>query len=234
MSEQDTPRRKAIADRVARLAELGVMTASLLHELRQPLFAIQAHAEMALATGEPAARWREVLEQARHMEQLVGRYGGLVQASGEVHRVDLRVPVRAALDMMQIRARRLAVDLERDLTDDAVLVDAVSGALRQVTVNLIDNALDAVREREAPWVRVRVGVEADEALLEVWDCGSGFPDGLVDDAFEPFTTGKAAEEGTGLGLYITRLLVEEAGGAIAVENRTAEGTCVRVRLPLAA
>ncbi len=112
------------------------------------------------------------------------------------------------------------------------LVQAYATGLRQVLVNLIANALDAVDDAERREVVVRVypGCEAT-IRIDVADSGPGFGSQILDSAFEPFVTSKGEHQGTGLGLFITRQIVEELGGTIVATNQLAGGAMVCVSLP---
>ncbi|MCB9663537.1 MAG: hypothetical protein H6732_05475 [Alphaproteobacteria bacterium] len=223
--------------RLARLAELGMQSAVLLHELRQPLFALKATAELVLAgrhpegpTGDEAA-WRQVVEQVSQIEQLIGRYG----QGGGVHpevvaRVDLGASVRAALDVQLGRAAGVDVALRSRLPGDPVWVRGDDGALRQVVHNLVQNALDAVEGGPRREVWVELARVDEHAVIEVRDSGAGIAPELLPRVFEPFVTTKAPGRGTGLGLFVTRALVTEAGGRLELETG-ATGTTLRVLLP---
>lgn len=198
----------------ASMAELGVLTASLLHELRQPLFAIKAHAQ--LARGEAVAkpeRLDRILDQVNHIESLV-RYYGNFGATGEPEVVyDLNDPVRAAVDMIAHRSKKSGVALDIELWADGLLVRGREVAARQIVINLVQNAFDAV-EVQRGRVVVRTRDMGRSVRLEVEEDGGGVPMAIRDRMFDPFITTKPAGRGTGLGLYISRKLAEEARGAI--------------------
>jgi two-component system C4-dicarboxylate transport sensor histidine kinase DctB len=104
--------------------------------------------------------------------------------------------------------------------------------LRQVFVNLLQNALDAVEGLERRQVEIRLRRDGDAAVVEVVDSGSGFSAAVQADIFQPFVTSKPPGRGTGLGLYIARRAVEEAGGALELVSTSPAGTNMRARLPL--
>ncbi len=103
--------------------------------------------------------------------------------------------------------------------------------LHQVLVNLIQNALDAVRDTPEPRIEVRVAGEAQRLALEVLDNGPGVEATARDKVFDPFFTTKSVGEGTGLGLWISYSIVKEHGGTIEVEEAPGGGACFRVVLP---
>jgi two-component system sensor histidine kinase HupT/HoxJ len=108
-----------------------------------------------------------------------------------------------------------------------------SGQIHSVLVNLIDNALDAVREIDSPLVEIATRSEGDLAVVEVIDNGKGVPEALRSRIFEPFFTTKTVGEGTGLGLWISYSIVHEHGGSIEIDAPPAGGARFTLRLPRA-
>lgn len=219
----------------ASMAELGVLTASLLHELRQPLFAIKAHAQLARVENSDARadRLDRILDQVHHIEELIRYYGGFATVDTTPSLFDLNEPIRAALEMLGHRAVKARIELVSVLAPGALLVRGREVAVRQVAVNLVHNAFDAVDSAETRRVLVRTREAGDRVLVEVEDSGSGVPDELRERMFEPFVTTKAPGKGTGLGLYIARRLVDEAGGEIQLTRSGEGGSTFVVSMPRA-
>jgi two-component system C4-dicarboxylate transport sensor histidine kinase DctB len=206
-----------------RLAELGLMSASLLHELRQPLFALKALAQLASERPDRAAQQLERMrEQIETLELLVEGYGDFSRrptSSDEMF--DLRAPVRSALAIAEHGAARCGVTLSAVLGEGS-LVRGSPLAVQQAIVNLAKNAIDAVRGQDGGRVDIRV----DRSDIRVADNGPGLPDEIRAHLFEPFWTTKPG--GTGLGLMLTRGLVEQCGGVLELEP--SPGTAWRIRL----
>ncbi len=210
---------------VALLAELGVATSALVHELRQPMFSISAIAQLLLPKldGVEAERVRELLTQARYAERLLEHYASFGRTDGPDVVLDLNDAVRAALEMVGHRARRQGVAVVVDLGPGTVLLRARRVAVTQVVVNLVNNALDAVEGLATRRVEVRTRKDDGLVRLLVVDTGPGLAADIRDQAFEPFVTTKPAGRGTGLGLAITRDLIEEAGGSVALLAGSSDG-----------
>lgn len=219
--------------RVAQLAELGVLASSLLHELRQPLFAIQAAAQLRRAQGRglDADDLTTLLANLRHVDELLDHYSGFSRMGGDSERFDLRIPLRHASAMLALRCRQEGVQIDLAIDEAPLLVQGRPTAVRQVLVNLIQNAIDAVSE--APERTIRVGAHRVDGRcrVDVWDSGPGVAPELRERLFQPFFTTKPEGRGTGLGLYIARRLVEEMGGTVQLDSHA--GMCVVVDLPLA-
>lgn len=210
-----------------RLAELGLLTAGLIHELRQPLFGVKALVQLAQTHPDRFPSYApQILEQVAHMEALLRGYGDFSRRPGPVVEVfDVEAAVRSAQVILDHRTRQAGVRL---------VVDAPTGhlargsmlALQQTVVNLGENALEAVRGR--PGGEVRLGVDSSPDAVRVWvaDNGPGLPPEIRANLFEPFRTTKAT--GTGLGLCISRDLVLGSGGELRLLE--VEGTAWEIRL----
>ena len=217
------------ATQLSRVLELGLLSASLLHELRQPLFALQAHTQLALVDGQMTAeRLLELAQQVGHLQELVDAYSGVGGAAGATL-FDLNDAVRAALRTLQPRCSQVGVRVAATLAGELLPVHGRVVAIRQVSINLVTNALEAVGSRAGHvWVETRR--DGDMVELIVRDDGPGMPAEVRGHVFEPFVSDKASDN-SGLGLYVTRRLVLEAGGTVGVHGAPGEGATVVVRLP---
>jgi len=207
----------------ARLAELGLLSAELTHELRQPVFAIKALAQLlrSRAVGPDMATFDLLLSQVGTLETLLHRYAGSGRRPGEVAVPLMLGPaVEAGVGLLRPRAvsRGLALDLQVEPDEFAVLGDPV--AVQQITSNLLQNALDAARSR--------VVVRSARGSLSVFDDGPGLADDVRAHMFEPFFTTKPPGKGTGLGLAVVRQLTEAVGATIALDSGE-DGTRFTVR-----
>lgn len=172
-------------------------------------------------TLEGAARVSDIVKNLRRLSS---------SKIGERQAVDLEKVVRAAAHLAS-RSKNTRAELEYEIEPN-VVIEAHEGQIHQVIVNLIDNALDAVRGMESPRVKVSVTRTERDVEIAVIDNGKGIAESVADKIFEPFFTTKEVGEGTGLGLWISCAIVQEHAGAITGTNR-AEGGCVfTVRLPI--
>lgn len=209
---------------VGRLAEVGLLSAELVHELRQPLFAARALLQLHAARGCGAApELDQILEQLSHVEGLLQAWSGAGRPSAGVEAVvPLAPPVRAAARVLEPRMRRLQRSLQLHLSDASgrVLGDPI--AVQQIATNLLANAADAARSA--------VEVRLEGQTLLVRDDGRGLPPAVEARMFEPFFTTKGPQRGTGLGLAITRQLVAGVGARLSWDT-SAGGTVFRVDFP---
>lgn len=219
--------------RADNLAAMGRMTATLAHEIKNPLAIIRGSAKR-LGKLEPEAQRMadSVIEEVDRLGRTVGRYLQFARIEQEPGGTgDLAAALGATLDLLEgeVRARHCVLEREGDLAAPAfVRLDVES--LKQVCVNLVLNALEASPEGG----RVRVALErrGGHATLAVRDDGPGMPAEIVRRLGEPFFTTKAM--GTGLGLFLSRRLVESAGGRLAVESAPGQGTRVSASFRTAA
>jgi len=171
-----------------------------------------------------------VTGELRRMDRLLDR---IVETARPASPATARAPIGASLEavgeLLHQRAVARGVELALD-TDAAACVALSEDALRQVLLNLVQNALDA--SAAGGRVAARATVEERQAWIRVVDAGPGVAPALRERIFEPFFTTRPERAG-GLGLAITRRIVEEAGGAIEVDAAPGGGSEFRIRLPLA-
>jgi PAS domain S-box-containing protein len=216
------------------------------HELRTPLNAILGFAQLLVARPDPAlapeqreqlgyieqAGWH-VLEMVNDMLDLARIEAGQLELHSQA--VALGGVVAAAQAMVARQAQEAQVELAAAPVDAAAVVEADPVRLRQVLVNLLSNAIKYNRKGG----RVDIAVEPAGAgwHLRVTDTGLGMNEEQLAHLFEPFNRlgrGQSAIEGTGIGLVVTRWLVEAMGGTIAVRSAPGAGSSFVVRLPPAA
>lgn len=209
-------------ERERRLASLGEMSAILAHEIKNPLASLKGNAQLLasmLPSGEkPRTKAERVVDEAVRLEQLTNDLLKFVR-TGELQRVssDPGAIVREAAASVPGEA----------LVDTAAAPRAWSldpGRIREVIVNLVDNAVAA-----GPPARVVVRADRGRLVLEVADQGPGVPEEDRERIFEPFHTGKT--QGTGLGLAVVRRVIEQHGGTIAVLANPGGGALFRAEIP---
>lgn len=236
-----------------RLAVLGQMAAGLAHEIRNPLGAIKGAAQLLAESGqdgvEPEPTTREftgiILEEVERLDRVVGSVLDLArESSGAVPPVDVNAVVRRTIQVLAAEWESQGLRVEDDLEEDLPRVAVAPEQLRQVFINLLQNAAQALRGEGVVTVRSRLRTRERPQLREdgatvvtvdrsvvvsVVDEGSGMPQSVLKNLFIPFFTTK--ERGTGLGLAISQRIVQGAGGRIEVRTREGEGTTFDVVLP---
>lgn len=236
---RDTTDLRVSQERMAhadKLTALGELAAGVAHEINNPLTYMLANIELLLEGQVEAAEdlLRETLEGGRRVRTIVSELRSFtrVDSSEPQAPVDVTRAVASAMNIAQNQIRHRA-RLERHLTP-ALFARAQEGPLVQVFVNLLINAAQAIDDDNhgrAPIIRVVAQAENDDVVVMVEDTGRGIAPQVLAHVFEPFFTTKPKGTGSGLGLSISKRIVESFGGRIAIESRAQHGTAVRVRLP---
>jgi two-component system sensor kinase FixL len=226
--------------RLARLNELGEMASTLAHELNQPLSAIANYVQGCMRLlrkpdEQSTARMSEALEETakqslragqiiRHLREFVMR--------GETERAteDIRKLVEEAGALAQVGSRERGVRTMFDFAQGADLVLADRVQIQQVLINLMRNAMEAMRDSSRRELQVRTAPAGPgEVVVEIADTGPGIPDEIAAQLFRPFVTTKP--NGMGIGLSISKRIVESHGGTISVERNANGGATFRFTLP---
>ena len=212
------------AEEQGRFAAAGELLAGVAHEVNNPLMAIAAHAELRLADAEVPEEQRtemqSILRQAQRAAKLLRGLLRFVRA-GETRttRVNLNDVARSALDLVSYRFRVDEITMGGTLDPNLPAIEGDANRLEQVLVNLLSNALDALRAVPPPrHLIVDSYVEGGRVCVSVTDNGPGVAPEIADRLFRPFATTKG-RRGTGLGLYISRQLVREAQGELDLVRR---------------
>ena len=225
--------------RAERLATLGELAAGVVHELNNPLTSITVYAEYLVRKLEAAGNEPADVEKLRRIgasAQRILRFSrDLVQyarpSGRDLESVDLAAVVRQSVSICEHLVERGGIELEVVVDPELPIVQAITGQLEQVLINLITNAVHAVENGGK--VSVRAQIEGPAAvMLEVADSGPGVADADRQKIFEPFFTTKPDGKGTGLGLPIVRNIVDQHGGEITVNRSDLGGAAFRVILPI--
>ncbi len=211
-----------------RLAEFGRFAAQQVHELRQPLFAIKGLAQLLLE--KERVELEEVLDFARHIveqsERLSGLVGNLRQMSVPAQpaskaRAEIGAVLVRVSSLLEFRLRKIGATLRTRVAPDLPPVAVAPAGIEQILINLLANALDAVKGGTQPLIQVRALVLAENprfAVIEVADNGPGIAKAVRPRLFESFFTTKGDEQGTGLGLAVSREIARGAGGDLVLEE----------------
>ncbi|HEY7154580.1 MAG TPA: ATP-binding protein [Gemmataceae bacterium] len=220
--------------RAQQLSAVGQLAASVAHEVRNPLMSIKMLVEAALRIHNPRPCTRENLTIIHHeivrLEKTVQGLLDFTRPPALQRRVrDLREVVDAALALVRTRARQQNVQVDRTFPEQAVAGHVDGDQLCTVLVNLFINALDAMPRGGC--LKVELASSGDGIALTVRDSGSGVAPAMLDRLFTPFCSTKAT--GTGLGLCISRRIVEDHGGRLRGANAPEGGACFTLILPMA-
>ena len=219
----------------SKLAALGQMSAAVSHELNQPLAAMRTYlagARLLLQRKRPD----EAEASFQRVEDLLDRMGAITRqlksfarkSTDDLIEVDVRDPLAAAFSMMAPQLGSREIEVTRTIPDEPALVMADPLRIEQIIVNLLRNALDAMKAVDKPHIDILLTV-GDTVTLAVRDCGHGIDD--PDNLFEPFYTTKKPGEGVGLGLAISAGIATDLGGRLTARNRENGGATFELQLP---
>lgn len=219
-----------------KMAELGKLAVGVIHEINTPLSVIAAAAQLIMREDELPEHVVELVERINGEAQRLslmsrgiltfGRLDGGVEAEADINLVLRDV---TQLLSYEIRKRSIVLHQEPDYRIPLMMIDAAR--LKQVLINLIMNAVQAMEEGGVLTLRT---VSVDDRVCEiiVSDTGHGISGDNLEKVFEPFFTTKRSGEGTGLGLYVTREIVKSLGGSISVDSTPGHGTRFVLSFPL--
>jgi signal transduction histidine kinase len=241
LAEEALSKARSELAHASRMTSIGALTASIAHEITQPLAAIVSNADSCLiwlANNQPnldkarRAAERIVKDGHRAAEVIQSIRAQARRSASEMVLVDLNRLIVDTLELMQAELQRHEVLLETRLLDDLALIKGDHTQLQQVIVNLVTNAIEAVStSRQSPRL-IRVSTESNEngdVLTIVEDSGSGIDLQVLDRIFDPMFTTKP--EGMGLGLSICRSIVEGHGGRLWVSPNPAGGSIFQFSIP---
>jgi C4-dicarboxylate-specific signal transduction histidine kinase len=223
-----------------KLAGIGTLAAGIAHEISSPLFGVMGLAE---AIGEEDdlglvhGYAKEIVEYSRNIKDIVVQLSGYSRVSEQEYltTVDLGRVVEDAAKLVG-RSTGFPTDRLVVVLGEPVYVNARTNELQQVFVNLVKNAVDAVRETHGEGGPGKVNVEVGHSEKYVWarvrDNGPGILEKRIPQIFDPFFTTKPPGKGTGLGLNIVYRIVTKYRGQVSVEETGPSGTTFLVRFPV--
>ena len=221
--------------RSEKLAALGQLVAGVAHELNNPLTAVMGYGDLLsddVPAGPARAKLDKLVKESRRMKKIVEnllRFSR--QSTMDRQSVDLAPVVKDVLTLREYYAHTRGLEILSDIRSNLPRVAVDEDQFKQILLNLVNNAIDAVEDADGPKrITVRAFARANRAIVEVEDTGPGFRD--LNRALDPFYTTKPVGKGTGLGLSICYGIVKEHDGEIRLANVQPHGARVTVELPL--
>jgi two-component system NtrC family sensor kinase len=231
---------------VEKMASLGKMAAVVAHEVNNPLSGILTYAKLLrkwVASGQVEHEKRD--EAIQSLEMIAAesrRCGDLIRnllslsrsAPMNVQSTDLHQVIDRCLLLVRHQLELLGIELQLELGDELPRVPCDPEQIEQVLLALIMNAIDAMPHGGCLWIETRLNREETKVTIQVRDDGSGIAPDVLPQIFEPFMTTKETGRGVGLGLAISRGIIERHRGSIEVESKLGQGTTFTVTLPAVA
>ena len=226
---------------ISRVNSIGEMASSLAHEINQPLCVMLAQAERSeklLKSGSQNIdtvidKMQIIVKQADRANKIISRIREHVHkgTSGK-QIVSLNALVDNSLELLQIEVRQKMIKLQLDLSDDVLDVNVDAVQVEQVIVNLINNSIDALDEtpEDKRYLLIKTTEAQGNAQLRISDSGMGMDPDEVHSAFDSFYTTKT--DGLGIGLSISRSIIESLGGRIGLQANDSNGMTSYFSLPV--
>jgi two-component system, NtrC family, sensor kinase len=219
-----------------KMASLGLLAAGVAHEVNTPLTGISSFTQMLLQGAEPDDPRTKVLEKIERQTFRAAKIvNGLLNlarpAQVDSGPVDINAVINDVLSLLEHQLKTARIQVRKELSPAAPLVQGIEYKLQQVLLNLFLNARDAMPR--GGWLTILTREGDDGATIEVADTGAGIPAEQLSRIYDPFFTTKEIGRGTGLGLSITYGIIQEHGGTIACDSHVGQGTRFTLTLPRA-
>ncbi len=224
----------------ARLSTMGELAAVVAHQINNPLTTIMVDAELILQDLGPGDPMYEgltaIYRSGQRAHNVVKRLLSTARRSSPgdpLQWIPVHETVHHTLELVTTHIERSKVSLKIELDEvEPAYVKGAPGHLEDLWLNLLLNARDALQDLPDATITIRSRRRGETLEVEIRDNGSGIPAEIQEAIFEPFFTTKPPGEGTGLGLYICKQIVDQCGGKIDFETAPGKGTCFRVSLPV--
>lgn len=223
-----------------RLAAMGEMIGNIAHQWRQPLSSIslmiqdiqEAHECGELDGDYLAASVDKCTKTINHMSETIDNFRNFFNPEKKQVRFSVKAEIEKCLDLLDAGLENNNISISADLDPEAY-VHGVPGEYAQVIVNIINNAKDALLIRSVGNPEIKIGCLTAEGMVIVRICdnGGGVEDKIKEKIFEPYFTTKSHRQGTGIGLYFSKMIIEgNMSGALTMENAE-DGACFTISLP---
>jgi two-component system NtrC family sensor kinase len=230
---------------VEKMASIGKLAAVVAHEINNPLAGILTYAKLLekwLKRGDLMAKREDAAQSLSLIAAESRRCGELVKnllsfsrsAPMNVVPTDLNSVIDRSVRLVQHQMELKGIQWQLDLANDLPIIPCDPAQIEQVLLALIMNAIDAMPHGGNLWIKNWISSSTDEVEIEVRDDGTGIPPEILPQIFEPFLTTKETGQGVGLGLAVSRSIVERHRGRIDVRSELGKGTTFRICLPLEA
>jgi len=217
-----------------KLAGIGTLASGIANEINNPLAGIMGYAEIMMGEDDLnrmkkyAKKIANEAERASNIVKWLSRYSREAKDS-HIDDVDLNEVINESLEAFNLTEKSCDIEVEK-YYKKIPNIKGNRGELQQIFVNLLENAVDAMNKRGR--LNLSTSKKNGDVVVKVSDDGIGIPNENLKKIFEPFFSTKEVGKGTGLGLYVTSMLVNKHHGNIDVDSEEGKGTTFTVRFPI--
>ncbi len=225
----------------SKLAQMGEMIAMIAHQWRQPLTAISStasdlHMKIMYDNFESdyfVDKLEKIDDFSQYLSKTIDDFRGFYKEDKEKKNILFSDITQGALDIVLISIENKNIILDTKFTCKKEIA-VYPNELRQVILNLIKNAEDILLENEIPnpTIRIKTYDDGENSYFEVTDNAGGIPDNIIEKIFDPYFSTKTKKDGTGLGLYMSKTIVEEHCGGKLIASNTQDGALFKISIPI--
>ncbi len=234
-----------LAEKASRLASLGTLTAGIAHEINQPLTVIKASADEALffkdtkqelSSDEIYDNFKTITEQTSRIDDIISHLRMMVKQEKvkKIDRMDLNSILKRAVSLLEKQLLLLKIDLQLDLDETLPDTGGHLVQMEEVIINIVNNAAQAfdLISKENKKIIISTSCDSKSCVLAISDNGPGISDENMNNIFEPLFSTKSEQKGMGLGLALTKNIIESFNGTISASNCETGGAQFTVTLPV--
>ena len=220
-----------------RLAQMGEMISMIAHQWRQPLTAISAtssnltlKAKLDMLDNDTAVELSEKISNySQHLSATIDDFREFFKSNKETVEITYEELIKSVLNIIESSIATKDIKIELKLHSDTIL-STHPNEIKQVLLNLLKNAEDILLEKEIQ--SPTISIETQDNIVRVKDNAGGVPQDIIEKVFDPYFSTKTQKDGTGLGLYMSKTIIEEnCGGEISVYNDE-DGAVFEIKLPM--
>lgn len=214
----------------SRLAAMGEMIGNIAHQWRQPLNQISALKDLLvddykfndLNDDKVDEFDRKITIGLQYMSQTIDDFRNFFKPDKEKREFDIKDSINATLSLINDSMKSSFININTDISDEKLTIYGYQSEFAQVLINILNNAKDILKTHNKDNNRnilIKAYKTSDAIFVEISDNGGGIPDAIIDKIFDPYFTTKHASQGTGLGLYMSKIIIEQnLGSKLNVEN----------------
>ncbi|MCF7793725.1 MAG: tetratricopeptide repeat protein [Candidatus Cloacimonetes bacterium] len=244
--ETNTLKAQQMAEKVSKLASIGVMTAGITHEINQPLCAIKVSAESILYWNKNNNNvlpegfldgLRDISKAVNHINEIIQHMRSFwnMPTSHQMEAIDVNSAIKSGLSLIERQLYSHGIFLELELAEDLPQISLEKIHFEQIIINIVVNAMHALDETDKmeKFIRISSRSQTDTVLITVSDNGAGLPPDIGGKLYDPFFSTKKPGKGMGLGLAIVKNYIDKYQGNISAENNKLGGATFQLEFPAA-